>query len=95
MVSKTGTRAKFQQKLFNLMVVGARQSFHFFLQNTWFVENNRALTTFWYGILHYLIGIINLKQNQSIKPNFILTTEATFNSNYITHVFEFAVSTSN
>ena len=36
--------AKFQQKILNSMVVGARQSFHFFKQNTWFLENNRALS---------------------------------------------------
>ena len=52
--------AKFQQKLLKSMVVGARQSFQFFRQNTWFLENNRALSKFLYGILHYLISIIKL-----------------------------------
>ena len=37
------------------MVVGVCQSFQFFRQNTWFLENNRTLTQFSYGILHYLI----------------------------------------
>ena len=39
------------------MVVGARQSFQFFNQSTWFHENNRALSKFLYGILYYLIII--------------------------------------
>ena len=40
------------------MVVGARQNFQFFKQKTWFLENNRAMSEFLYGILHYLITII-------------------------------------
>ena len=40
------------------MVVGARQSFQFFKQTTWFFKNNKALSKFLYGILHYLISII-------------------------------------
>ena len=47
-------------KNINSMVVGARQSFQFFRQNTWFLENNRALSEFFYGILHYLISIIKI-----------------------------------
>ena len=42
------------------MVVKARQSFPFFRQNTLFLENNRALSTFLYGILHYLISVTKL-----------------------------------
>ena len=38
------------------MVVGARQSFQFFRQKTWFLENNRGLPQFRYWILHDLIG---------------------------------------
>ena len=38
------------------MVVGARQSFQFFTQNSWFLENNRTLSKFSYGIFHYLIN---------------------------------------
>ena len=53
------------------MVVG---TFQFFRQNTWFLENNRALSKSLYGVLHYLINIIKY---QSIKNNFILTTRAT------------------
>ena len=34
------------------MVVGARQSFQFFKQITWFLGNNRALPYFRYRILH-------------------------------------------
>ena len=40
------------------MVVGARQSFQFFREETWFRENNGALSKFLYGIWHYLISII-------------------------------------
>ena len=49
---------KFQQKILKSMVVGARQSFHFFRQKTFFLENNRALSKFLYWISHYLISII-------------------------------------
>ena len=52
--------AKFQQKLLNCKLVGARQNFQIFRQNTWFLENNRALPKFLYRILHYLISIIKL-----------------------------------
>ena len=38
----------------------AHQSFQIFKQNTWFLKNNRALSKFLYGILHYLISIIKL-----------------------------------
>ena len=50
----------FQQKILNCEVARARQSFQIFRQNTWFFENNRALSKVLYGILHYLISIINL-----------------------------------
>ena len=45
------------------MVVGARKSFQFFRQITWFLGNNRALSKFKNLILHYLISIIKLKNN--------------------------------
>ena len=50
-------RAKFQQKILNSMVVGARQKFPYFRQTTWFLEN-RALSKILFEILHYLISII-------------------------------------
>ena len=28
------------------------------MQKTWFLENNRALSKFLYGVLHYLISIM-------------------------------------
>ena len=34
------------------MVVGTHQNFQFFRQKTWFLENNKALSKFLYGILH-------------------------------------------
>ena len=51
---------KFQQKILNFGVVGGRQSFQIFRQNSWVLENNRALYKFLYDILHYLISIIKL-----------------------------------
>ena len=57
-IGKKETCAKFQQKILNFMVVGARQSFQFFWEKTWFRENNGALSKFLYGISHYLISII-------------------------------------
>ena len=51
------------KNILNCRVVGARQSFQIFRQNFLennFVENNRALSKFLYGILYYLISIIKL-----------------------------------
>ena len=42
-ITKKKTCAKVQQKILNSMVVGARQSFSFFKQKTWFLGNNRGL----------------------------------------------------
>ena len=44
------------------MVVGARQSFQYFRQITWFLGNDRALSKFRYQILYNLIGITNYKK---------------------------------
>ena len=52
------TCAKVQLKRLNSRVVGARQKFQFFRQNTWFLENNRALPTVLSGIFHYLTSSI-------------------------------------
>ena len=52
------TCAKFQQKILNCRIVGARQSFQILRQNTWFLENSRALSKCLHGILHYLISIL-------------------------------------
>ena len=43
--------AKFQQKSLNPMMIGARQSFQLFGQNTWFLKNNRALFKFLYDFV--------------------------------------------
>ena len=51
---------KLQQKILNRRVVGAHQNFQVFRQNTWFLENNRALSRFFYDTLHYLISIFKL-----------------------------------
>ena len=37
------------------MVVGTRQSFQFFRQNTWFLENDRALCKFLYGVWDFAL----------------------------------------
>ena len=52
-ISKQKTYAKFQPKILNCEVVGARQNFQIFRQNIWFLENNRTLSNFFYEILHY------------------------------------------
>ena len=57
-IGKYETCAKFQQKILNCRVAGARQSFQIFRQNTWFLEHNRALSKSLYGIFRYLISII-------------------------------------
>ena len=54
--------AKFQQKLLNSIVVRARKSFQFFGQNTWFLENNRLLSKFLYGMLQCFISITKLQK---------------------------------
>ena len=78
------------------MVVGARQSFQFFRQNTWFLENSGTLPKLLYKILHYLISIINykiIKYKYKIN-NFILTTQATLNNflDFILLKFSFVVA---
>ena len=62
-ICKTEKCAKFQQKILNSTVVGARQSFQFFSQITWFLGNTGALSKFKYWILHHLISIIKLQNN--------------------------------
>ena len=51
--------ANFQRKMLNCRIVGVRQGFQIFKQNTWFLENNRAFIQIfvWYFAL-YLISII-------------------------------------
>ena len=45
-VVKKVTCVKFQQKVLKSIVVPACESFQFFRQKTWFLENNRALPKF-------------------------------------------------
>ena len=52
-IGKWEAWAKFQQKLLNSVVAGARQSFQFFRQNIWFFENNRALSKIF--LLHFAL----------------------------------------
>ena len=58
-IGKYKTCAKCQQKILNSMVVAPPQSFRFFRQKTWFLENNRALSKLLYEILHDLINKIS------------------------------------
>ena len=59
-MTKYKTCAKFQQKILNSVVVGARQSFQFFRQKTWFLGNNRGLPQFMCRILCNLISTTKL-----------------------------------
>ena len=69
---------KFQQKILNCRVVGAHKSFQIFRKNTRFLENNKALSKFLRGILHYIISTIKIKiKSVHKKNNFILTTHTT------------------
>ena len=58
--SKWKRCGKFQYKILNCRLVGARRNFQIFKQNTWFLEHNRTLSNFFSGILHCLISIIKL-----------------------------------
>ena len=58
------------------MVVVVCQGLQFFRQITWFLGSNRDLSKFNYCILYYLISIIKLQNNESVKPNLILATRA-------------------
>ena len=69
-IFKLETCGKFQQKKLNFVVVGARQSFQFFRQIAWFLENNRAFSRFRYRFLYNLTSITKLWKNHSIKSNF-------------------------
>ena len=59
------------------MRVEPRQNFQFLREIIWFLGNHRALPKLRYRIFHYVISIINLRKNQSINANFLLTTRAT------------------
>ena len=49
------------------MVIGARQSFKFFRQNTWVLRNIGVLSKFSYGIFLYLVSINNLFKKSALK----------------------------
>ena len=61
-IDKYETCARFQQNWSYSKVVGGRQSFQFFRQNTWLLGNNRVLSKYLYEILHYLICITKLSK---------------------------------
>ena len=54
--------------------------FSIFRQNTWFLENNRALSKVMYGSLYYSVSNIKHQKNRSKKLNFILTSRPTLSS---------------
>ena len=59
--------------LFSLKQRSINQKFQKFTckpQNTWFLENSRALSKFFCGILHYLIGITQLWKKSVHKSQF-------------------------
>ena len=60
-IAKWEKCAKFQLKIFNSVVIGTRQRLQFFRENTWFLQNNGALSKFSNGILHYSVSIIKLQ----------------------------------
>ena len=60
---KETIKKKYLQKIFNSMVVRARQNFQFFKQNTWFLESSRALSKFLYRISLCFISIIKKKKS--------------------------------
>ena len=71
------------------MVFGARQSFQFFRQNTWFPENNRALTKFFHRILHYVISITKVERRlgQKYKVSFKIDDDTVWETiNCSTHI---------
>ena len=47
------------------MIVGARQGFQIFIQNTWFIENNRAFSKFFVG---FCIPLLVLSHYNKISP---------------------------
>ena len=59
-IDRQKTCAKFQEKVLGCRVVEARQGFQIFRKSIQFLENNRALSKFIYGILNYSISIIKL-----------------------------------
>ena len=86
--------AKFKQKKFKSRATGSCQSFQFFRQNSWFFENNGALPKYSYIVFLYLTIITKLS-NQSLKPNFILTKQATLKHililKYMFNIFHFDI----
>ena len=83
------------KKILNYSVVGARKSFQIVRQNTWFLEKIRALTKFLYGILilHYLISIIKLWQNHSIKKQFHINHASHLKLNGISEILSIIIGT--
>ena len=86
-IAKYEAGEKFQQKIFNTIVVGAGQSLKFLRQIT---TNYRAFSKFRYRNLHPLISIIKLQKKQVRKSSFYITTQANVNSSQdLTFILEF------
>ena len=51
LIFANNSRFNFQLKILNSAILGARQKFQFFKQKTCFLESNRNLSKFLYGIL--------------------------------------------
>ena len=71
----------------NFGVVVARQSFQFFIQNTWFLINIIALCKFLCGILHYLISITKLLKESVHKVYLYVNHASHFSSFHDTVLF--------
>ena len=54
LIGKWKTRARFQQKILNPMIVEAQQNSQFLRQNTRFLKKNRVLSKFLYGVFALL-----------------------------------------
>lgn len=68
---------KCQQKIFSSVVVGAGRKFQCFIKNIWFLENKKALSKFlWKDFALLNQNYENIKNNQSIKPSFVLIMRA-------------------
>ena len=57
---EVGNMCDVSAKIIELWGIWSLSQFSNFQKNTWFFEDNRALSKFLYGILHYLVGIIKL-----------------------------------
>ena len=75
-ITKQKTCVKFKKKILNYVVVGTRQSFLFFGQITWFLENNKNFVIIQVSELVLLNQYCQDTKNQSAKAKSMLTMGA-------------------